>query len=506
MKKTNNKNKIIFVIVVLILFMIVSLLMIIKGYNYKQNNNISNVEINQLAEIINNLGSKYISIKTSEEKGYVKDIYLEFKYNLYENNESKENVYTNLIEHVVIFEKANIRLIDESRNIIIRINYNVDENSYYYTINNEKDYFKNQDSINSLKSNKEVPNTDLHVNSEELENIIDNNWSSSSVDIDGEMNRFNNYDEYFYNGIKIRNIMSKVYNVVFAENYEESVINGIKVGTSFEKIEDILGKPTLKNGNIIGYKNEDLYVFFSESEISIYRNETYETEEFSKLLSRFLDSEINLKTFMNELTYLWDDYSEYNYSSNYVYISYPNQGLQIQMNNYNDNVGIEIYQNFNITSEIKDYISTGKIIGKLDENLICQVENKRIIQREELLYQAKMNTYIDNNVENGLVDENLSDKYLYTYRYNSNNDVISVMFFSIDGNEPDLELKENVYCLVWKSDNEVIYSIKNEGIYYYNLSNKDKQELVIGNDEFYIKAYDKGILDFDEKTLEIRED
>ena len=454
MKKNNKKNKTIFIIVILILFIMLSLLMVIRGYTKKQNNNISNVEINQLANIIDGLGSKYISVKSSEEKGYDKDIYLEFKYNLYENNESKEKVYTNLIEHIVIFEKANIRLIDESRNIIIRINYDANENSYSYTINNEKDYFKKQDSINALKLNKEIPNTDLYVNSEELENIIENNWSSSSVDIDGEMNQFNNYDEYFYNGIKIRNIMSKVYNVVFTENYEEAVINGIKVGTSFEKIEDILGKPTLKKENVIGYKNDDLYVFFSESEISIYRNETYETEEFTDLLSKFLGSEINLKTFMNELTYLWDDYSEYKYSSNYLSINYPYKGVDIHMDSYDDSLNIVLYQNFSMNEKIEEFIKKGNVTFNIENQLLI-IEQNRIQNESEELYKARFE--YNSSLEDKIYK---SELFMERFIHNLQGEIKCVRFYSINKEFPNIEIKENIYTLVWLSDNEIFYSIK----------------------------------------------
>ena len=503
-KKYNNKKLVILVIIVIALCMIFSLLGIVKVVSKKTNNDISISEVNQLSEIINNLGSKYISSTRSSESGYTKDIYLEFKYALYENDESKEKTYTNLMRAIVAYEKSNIRLIDQSKDIIIRITYNSEENSYYYTINNVENYFEKQDSINSLNSNTEIPNTDLRANSEELKNIIDNNWNSSLVNIDGEMNKFNDYEDYFYNGIKVKNIMSKVYNVVFTKNYEEDVVNGIEVGTDLEKVQDILGKPTFQKDNIIGYKNDDFYVFFSNDEISIYRNETYETEEFTKLLSQYLNNEINLKAFMNELTYLWDDYSDYSYSSNHISIKYPHKGLTIDMDSYDDTLGIVLYQNFSMNDTAKKFIKDGNITSD-DSNAVFNAEEDRINSEANQRFQAimkKENIYDELDIK----EKFTSELYAEDYIYNLNSEIKEIRFYSIDKTLPDIELKEDVYSFVWIDDQEFIYSIKNKGIYYYNLENKIKQELLLGEDEFYINNYEDGILEYDNKTIEIEEE
>ena len=501
-KKTNNKKIIILVTVILMLCIIFSLLGVISSVSKKETNNNSSSSVNQLSDIINQLGSKYISECESNEKGYSKDIYLEFKCDLYENNESKEKIYINLMRAIMVNEKINLRLIDESKDIIIRIIYNSEQNSYYYTINGEENYFKKHDSINSLNFHTEVENTELRVNSKELENIISSNWNSSSVSIDSEMNKFNNYEDYFYNGIKVRNIMSKVYNVVFTEKYHEDVINGIEVGKSLEEVEKILGKPTFKNDNIIGYKNDDLYVFFSKNEISIYRNETYETKEFSKLLSQYLNNEINLKSFMNELTYLWDDYSEYTYSSNNLKIVYPLRGLKIDMSSYDDTLGIVLYENFSWNEDMEKFVKD-KFITAEKSNLLLLTEENRIYEDSNQRYCATVN---HDNVYGQKEEEEKSKLYMEYYVYNSNEDIKAVRFYSIDGSLPNIELKDDIYSLKWMSDTEIIYSVNKKGIYYYNLNTKHKQELVTGDEEFLIKNYESGTLNYDDKIIEIKEE
>lgn len=52
---------------------------------------------------------------------------------------------------------------------------------------------------------------------------------------------FRNYDIYFDNGYRIRNINGKVFNIVFTNKFQKGVIDDIKVGDSFDKIKQSLG-------------------------------------------------------------------------------------------------------------------------------------------------------------------------------------------------------------------------------------------------------------------------
>lgn len=508
MKKSNNKNlKIIFISIGITLCILISVLVVVYSLERKNSStNVSTVIQQDISSIINNLGSKFIVQKQSEESGFTYDIYLEFKESIYVNGKSNERLYTNLMSQVISNLKTSVRFIDESQDLIIRATYDAEENKYYYTVNGEEDYFKKQDSINSLNKYEEKDDTDIRVNSKELDNIINNDWKSSSIDIEESKISFNDYDQYFETGINIRCIMSKVFNIVFTKRYDGKVINGITVGTNKEKIIEILGSPTFEENNIIGYKNKNFYVFFTDNEISVYRNEEYDTLEFTNLVNQYINNEINLKSFMNELTYLWDDYAEYDYNSNYIKIVYPLQGVNIYMSSYEDTMGIELYENFNMNDEIEKLIKNNFITGNLSNSLLLNFECERIRYRDELLYSAQMNRYKNNNPHEGLKEEKMSEKYLYVSKYNNDNEIICIRFLSLNDNLPDTELKANVFKLFWINDDSIIYSVKNKGIYYYNLSNKYIQELTSGNDEFDIKSYENGVIKYDDKIMEIEEE
>ncbi len=507
-----KKRKLILIIVSIILIVLLALLGIATTYKKKVENNKQDIVVNgqSLASIINDLGSIFIKQQPSEENGFSKDIYIKFKYNLYENGESKEKIYLNLINNIEKYIQSNVRLIDESRDIIIRVNYSKDDDYYYYTINGEEDYFKKHNSINTLNKNNKKNNNkeeiDLTVNSNFLKDIIKNDWSADSIDINEEYNTVNNYDEYFYEGIKIKKVMSKVFNIRFTNRYQHNVINGIKVGTSISDVIETLGEPTYQSENVIGYKNNSFYVFFSEDEISIFRVQKYDTEEFTELLEDYINNEINLKEFMNKLTYLWDDYSEYTYTASNLNIVYPLQGLKINMTSNNDTLGIQIYDNFDITPKIEKLIQDGKITAKFDKNIYFEEELNTLRLRDDLIYSAQLGRYVDNNPSNELKNQRFSELYWDVCKYNSNNDISSLIFLSINEDLPDIELNEDIYTYIWLNDYSIFYSIKNKGIYFYDLKTKEKRELITGDDDFYIKSYNNHILKYDEEIVEIDEE
>lgn len=499
-KKNNNQNiKIIFIAIGICLFIIISIFVCVYSLEKDEPVKIEASVKQDIENIINNLGSKFIAQKQSEEAGFIYDIYLEFKEDIYVDGKSNERLYTNLMSQVISNLKVSVRFIDESQDLIIRATFDKEESKYYYTVNGEDNYFSKMDSINSLNRRKDSNNTDMKVNSIELKNIIASDWDSSSVNIDENKTVFNEYDQYFYTGINIKNMKSKVYNVVFDNKYKDNVINGIKVGTSLERVSEILGEPTFEKDSIYGYKNDEFYVFFSQNEISIYRNEIYNTEDFTELLVKYLDNEINLKSFMNELTYLWENYSKYEYNSNYLLIEYPLQGVRINMSNSEDKLGIEIYDNFQLNEIIEFFIKEKRITSKVDKNLYSIVESDRIHKISNEKYGA-------NILRASMEADERSNIYNYYCETNNKSEIISVRFYSLDDSFPYVELKENVYTLVWISDTEIIYSIKNKGIYYYNIQNNQKQEILKGEDEYNIVSYSNNILKYDDNEIQIEEE
>ena len=74
---------------------------------------------------------------------------------------------------------------------------------------------------------------------------------------------------------------------------------------------------------------------------------------------------IDLLDFMNELTYIWPDYSKYEYNSTSVWITYPLKGIEITINSGDIN-GILVYNNNKSSlSKIGRYLEDTNFVGRL---------------------------------------------------------------------------------------------------------------------------------------------
>lgn len=403
MKKTNNKNKIIFLIVVFGLFIISYFCLFIVNFSKKANeNNISHIIDNDLADNTNSL---------------------------------------------------------ESQNL------------------------KQQESLASLENYKEFKNTEFRIQSQELKNVIDSDWEYDKDFFGTKESRYNYYDIFFDEGIEIKTVNGKIYNIIFNKNYIGNVFNNLNTGMDLKEIESVLGKSTFAYEETIGYKNGQIYAIFNDGNISIYRNQEYEYEKFLEYFEKYLNNEINVKKFINELTYLWPDYSEYNYDSNYVYLNYAKQGIELYLTA--DNQDIIIYGNCTNIDLFKPYINNGQIIAKLQQDGIFEYDCKRIkynIEQaekdfEELGYEGKSNKFNEKVLDN------------------------KVEFYSLDSEFPNCTLNESITSYFWLEDTIFIYSIAGKGIYNFDLNDMQSYELFSGEDNFEFKNFENGIITYDDENI-----
>ena len=68
---------------------------------------------------------------------------------------------------------------------------------------------------------------------------INNNWKSDSVNFGTRESIFDQYYIYQDEGIKVRNISGKIFNIIFMSNYNQNVVEGIFPGVDFQTIESI---------------------------------------------------------------------------------------------------------------------------------------------------------------------------------------------------------------------------------------------------------------------------
>lgn len=487
LKIIKNKKTLILIIAIVLLLFIIAIINK-KDENKNVSEEINYNELTTVENVVRYFNSTYIKHEKSKSEDYYFDIYIGFKYDLYENGANNKLYYEGLLQELTNLLKTSYRVFDETKNIQIDVKYFKDTNQFYYTVNGEENYFQKQDSKNSMVEYEKDPIKDLQINSDILMQLNENNWKSSKISLGTKDSIYNKYDIYFDEGIMVKNINENVYNIIFTQRYTNSVINGIVPGKSLEEIASILGTQTYGEtyGPYIGYKGDDIYVFFTkEGEISVYRNlKDFEDEEFEKLLVKYVEKEIDLKEFMNELTYLWPDYDEYEYDSNRIYMTYPNKGIEIDMTSDNS-IGIKIYKNCNITNKINELIKNGKITCELKTDLIDKIMNNKIIKDMDRRYIADLNS---NKVSN-----------LYNFCQEEKN----VYFISIDRNNPDKMLNEQITSGIFIDDINFIYSIESKGIYVFNLLNNKKTDLITGEEKFEIKEYTNGILKYDEKEIQI---
>lgn len=487
---------------IILLFLIISILSIInkKDTNYDIDVSGGYDSIKQLIESYN---CEYINDTFVKNREYPTEVNLVFKCNLYENEESNEKFFNSIIKDIAKYVKyTNVKMIDSTRDITIEI---ICENSKIYKIiiNGIEDYFIYMDSQLSLTRYEEIDAINLIVEDATLIELINNRWMSN-IDFGTRESIFKNYNICFDEGIEYRKIGSNVYNIIYTTKHNGAVVNGLTVGIDIDDVEDYLGKPTFKDEElkVIGYKGNDIYVFFTEDEISVYKNIEYDYDDFWKLCDEFLNDKLDFKSFMNELTYLWGDYSEYTYDSDYMFISYPNRGVDVKLN-YEEISGIILYNNMSESlSTIKKYLNHTEFVSRLKLDNVFEAEKRRVQAENNIDNSCEEFKKIleEQDGEEGLINK---ESYLYNYYMDVDNmgNTVTTYFISKDKNNVNRELNEPVDTFLWINDYCFVYSIYGKGIYIYNVIDGTRTNLTNEVNEkhaFIINSYEAGILTFDD--------
>lgn len=136
---------------------------------------------------------------------------------------------------------------------------------------------------------------------------------------------------------------------------------------------------------VIGYKGEDIYLFHSDSGISIYPVAQYEENGFINVVKN-IPEKTSLNELIDNITSIWNDYDKYEYSlDNYICIRYSLKGVQIQFNMENNN-GIVFYNNYK--GEFGD--------GLTKENLkqdLSKIPDRFYFNDKDLVYISELERY-----------------------------------------------------------------------------------------------------------------
>ncbi len=329
-----TKKRIIILVSAIVLFVVILILR-----NILMNEEQEKKEFNSLddfttpKEVIEYMEGKYIKETESIEENFYLDIYATLKVNLYTGETSNEEYYRTMVRLMAnTLNFKNFRIIDDEKKNLIAVICDEEDSKISRTyINGDDSYFATQDSEIELNKMQDVAISEFNIESAELNNLINKNWNKTAINTTNA-NEFNYY-LYLDNGIAVRNVYKKVFNILFENNYSGNVLNGIKPDMSLEEVVEILGKPTFGSieENLIGYKGTDIYAFFTGREISIYRVENDETDKLIELLKKFQDDG-DVKKFVSAITDMWPDYEEYVYGEQVVNLIYSLKGIKIQFN------------------------------------------------------------------------------------------------------------------------------------------------------------------------------
>ena len=504
-KDQNKKNYTRNIIVLFVMIFILFIALVILGKIQKKQlaPKVSYDSLSTVKEVIEYYESKYISENESEDGSFYLDIYLTFKVLPYdEDDNSNEKYYTDLLTDVAkVIRYKSYRLFDKENDLNIKV---ICKNGEIVSIiiNDIEDYFIYMDSQISMKKYKEIETTNLEITSDLLHTCIDNNWNADN-NFGSRESIFNEYYIYFDEGIEVKSIQNKVYNIVFTTRYNGDVISNIHPGMKLSSIKEILGEPTFEEDgvDVIGYKSNQIYAFFTESEISIYRIPNIDNiRDFLELVDIYLtDENSDLLGFMNELTYIWPDYSEYKYDQDYVFISYPHKGIEIKVN-YDDTNGILVYNNIKgKISDITPYLNKTDFVARLQIDSVYEAEKRRVKYESEL--KNKCDDYINSLPEDK--KNKIGESILYNFfpEIDSNGRIYSMKFISNTNEFPNRELNDGVDSYVWVSRNGFVYSKRGKGIYFYNLDNGNVNKLIDGEKEFNIIEYKDNKLRFDDEEI-----
>lgn len=514
--KNIRKKVIVFIIICSIC--LITLISIIINKNVNSTfSPVLQTDIKTIEDLCAYYNIKLIEQVDSDTSDYSKQIFVEFPYDTKnENGTSSRSFYEEVIEMFAkVYNYNNIIVLDDSKAIKIEIKcYKTSQLIDNYTINGEKNYFENLETKLNLSKMSNIELKDIKVESEILKKLINNSWNENAVNFGSKDSELDNYEIYFDEGIEVRKINGKVFNIVFTQKYTENIIESINTNTSLEEIVKKYGESTFTDlGDLIGYKTKDFYIFFNSEQISVYRIDTYNTDEFANLVTNFINSKDERK-FVDELKRVWPDYDEYteNESRGNIILKYSLKGVEFNINITREH-GVLLYNNFN-----------GKVTNDVNFEQILKQEkdmpNYTYVKNEDLVVknETKRNYSIHNfkfNLEN----------YEYEYEDSKSKDLISnsnteendfarpsnkffcikennnLMIFSKNNEHPPFEIKNN-YCFLWIDDTHLVYSISQKGIYIYDAITRNIKTVKEGNENFKINGYDEdGDLDYDDEII-----
>lgn len=429
-------------------------------------------------------------------------IYMKIPNKPYEEDKSNKVFYEKLIQYTAyVLEYENFVIIDEENKNTITVYCNKEVSKIEkYFINDSENFFDIQESEKNVENITQINPIKINIVSNELNQIISNKWNTDNLNLGTKETTYKKYDIYFDEGFEIRKIDGKIFNIVFTEKYEENVINILNTKSTQNEIIALLGEPHFKSGNLIGYKCENLYAFFCNNQISIYRIEEYETEKIAQIIEKRL-TEGNILELVNEIKNEWKDYDVYESDNQNVLLQYSLKGLKVSYNSSTKN-GVIFYNNYNGKAYgnnlLNDYISKKENMPK---NIY--VENQDLVFKTEINRINTLDDVTNNYNYTTSATLNISAEFKVYAKKMKNSNFYEIRFISIGNKYPSTQLRETINTGIWLDDYNFIYSINGSGIYKYNAKTREYKTIITGKSKYIIKKIENNVLYYDETSVDL---
>lgn len=375
----------------------------------------------------------------------------------------------------------------------------------------------------SIEGGYEVK-TEINIQSKEVLDLIENNWDISKVNFGTRESTFDEYDIYFDEGIEVKTVAGKVFNIVFTEKYTGEIVNNLTTKSSERTIIDTLGEiqfyrdteelvdydeemenneETDENSFLIGYKSNQIYVFFSEIGVSVYPViEIEDKNEIETVYEAIVELEENkdIDSFLANIKEIWNDFDYYYATDEFVDIVYALKGFEIMWNPYSNKI-IKLYEN--VPDDLLYYCSVDENIEKIsvfnlnpESNLIFIKEIERYDNNQYIPETAGLDMDL-------IKESNKSNLFKIAFEY-VRGERESIKIMCMDKSYPNREIKgEDINSIIWYDDTTFYYSIKNRALYKYNCITGEGQIILNENREYEIKKIEDGYLYFDDVRIKI---
>ncbi|MDD3303666.1 MAG: hypothetical protein PHP54_01975 [Clostridia bacterium] len=514
MKKVNKKT--IFIIISILVVLLISWIVYIIISESNKFKFDSVYDITDLESVLQYYNiekiSEQVDTSSNTNKVYAIYLYAKYPYNTYTDNKTNEAFFMESSEQIArVCGYKNVLVVDEEKALKVGIK-SVASKFYKVIINDDENYFSTLKTNLELNGMSEISGKKYTINSNQLNSVIKAGFKSN-VNFGTKESTFDYYDIYFEEGIEVKNVAGEIFNLVFTSKYNDDIIEGLGTKATIEEIKAKLGEPLYTNNTntILGYKADSYYIYFVNGQVSIYPIKKFDTTEFAKYITEFQTNK-SAQVLVNNVSELWKDYDYFNNGSKYIELTYTLKGVKIAFNS-GESDGITLYNNYNgkVTNEVEyaqiinGSASKPQYIYIKNSNLTLENEIKRSEGIHNTEKSLKEFNYRDANRKAYGQKEDLNKPSNEFRRKSSKYFVVSDQttkhIISLNNTNPNSQLM-NVGTLIWIDNDNLAYSVPNNGIYLYNATNRTTKELIKGNDEFIIKNYENNTLVYDDKSIE----